>query len=109
MKIAAVIFTAHSLWIFITGTTHARNVELILPIAAALEVADAPDRPTGAVKFFFADQTTPTIATKLETYVATPKTSAMGKSDQRACHEALLWTLLALEKRAQLKGAPTLS
>jgi uncharacterized protein YbjQ (UPF0145 family) len=90
---------------FITGTTHARNVELILPIATALEVADAPDRPTGAVKFFFGTQTTPAIVTKIETHIATPKTSAMGKSDQRACQEAFLWTLLALEKRTQQKGA----
>ena len=42
---------------------------------------------------------------KFETYVAAPRTGAMGKSDQRACYEALLWTLLALEKRAQQKGA----
>ncbi|HKY08177.1 MAG TPA: excinuclease ATPase subunit, partial [Candidatus Binatia bacterium] len=80
-------------------------VELVLSIAAALAATDVPDRPTGKVKFFFGDQATPAIATKLETYAATPKTGAMGKSDQRACHEALLWTLLALERRAQQKGA----
>jgi hypothetical protein len=90
---------------FLAGGVHARNVALILPIAAALEAADVPDRPSGAVRFFFGDQATPAIATKIETYVATPRTNAMAKSDQRACHEALLWTLLALEKRAQQKGA----
>jgi hypothetical protein len=105
MKIPGFVLTILGAWISLAETTDARNVQLILPIAVALEAVDAPDRPTGAVKFFFADQPTPTIATKLETYVATPKTSAMGKSDQRACHEALLWTLLALERRAQQKGA----
>jgi len=35
---------------------------------------------------------------------ATP-TGATGKSDERACHEALHWTLVALEKRAQQAGA----
>jgi uncharacterized protein YbjQ (UPF0145 family) len=77
----------------------------MLPIAAALEAKDIPDRPTGSVKFFFGNQASPQILTKLESYVATPKTSAMGKADQRACHEALLWTLVAMEKRAQQKGA----
>jgi uncharacterized protein YbjQ (UPF0145 family) len=60
---------------------------------------------TGSVKFFFGNQASPQILTKLESYVATPKTSAMAKSDQGACHEALLWTLVAMEKRAQQKGA----
>ena len=38
---------------FFAGTTYARNVQLMLPIAAALEAKDIPDRPTGLVKFFF--------------------------------------------------------
>jgi uncharacterized protein YbjQ (UPF0145 family) len=97
--------TTLGLWALFTGTTYARNVQLMLPIAAALEAKDIPDKPTGSVKFFFGNQATPQILTKLESYVATPKTSAMGKSDQRACHEALLWTLVAMEKRAQQKGA----
>lgn len=29
----------------------------------------------------------------------------MGKSDEKACTEALLWTLVALEKRARQVGA----
>jgi uncharacterized protein YbjQ (UPF0145 family) len=86
-------------------TAYARNVTLMLPIAAALEATDIPDRPTGAVKFFFGNQASPQILTKLGSYVATPRTGAMGKSDERACNEALLWTLVALEKRAQQQGA----
>lgn len=83
----------------------ARNVMLLLPIDAALEIKNIPDRPSGAVKFFFADQATPPIQTRLGSYVATPRTGAAGKSDVQACNEALLWTLVALEKRAQLAGA----
>lgn len=105
MKMPSFFLTVLGLWTLFTGTTHARNVQLMLPIAAALEAKDIPDRPTGSVKFFFGNQASPQILTKLESYVATPKTSAMGKSDQRACHEALLWTLVAMEKRAQQKGA----
>lgn len=105
MKRPRVFLTALGLWALFAGTVYARNVQLMLPIAAALEAKDIPDRPTGSVKFFFGNQASPQILTKLESYVATPKTSAMGKADQRACHEALLWTLVAMEKRAQQKGA----
>lgn len=105
MKMMRGFLAALGLWALFTGTTYARNVQLMLPIAAALEAKDIPDRPTGSVKFFFGNQASPQILTKLESYVATPKTSAMGKSDQRACHEALLWTLVTMEKHAQQKGA----
>jgi hypothetical protein len=86
-------------------SAQARNVMLLLPIAAAVEIKDIPDRPTGAVKFFFADQATPPIQTRLGSYVATTRTGTAGKSDVQACNEALLWTLVALEKRAQQAGA----
>jgi hypothetical protein len=69
VKIAGFVVIILGAWISLAQTTHARNVQLILPIAAALDAAAVPDRPTGAVKFFFADQPTPTMATKLETYV----------------------------------------
>ena len=105
MKIFVVCATVLSLCALFASAAHARNVQLILPIAAALEATDIPDRPTASVKFFFGNQAVPQILTKVESYVAAPKTGAMGKSDQRACHEAFLWTLVALEKRAQQKGA----
>lgn len=82
-----------------------RNVKLMLPIASAMEATGVQDRPSGSVKFFFGNQTTPKIAAKLGSYVATPRTAAMGKSDEKACTEALLWTLVALEKRARQVGA----
>ena len=84
---------------------HARNVKLILPIAAAMEATGIPDRPAGSVKFFFGNQKSPEILTKVSSYVATPRTAAMGLSDEKACYGALLWTLVALEKRAQQVGA----
>jgi hypothetical protein len=91
--------------IVLAEAAYARNVKLMLPIGAALEATDIPDRPTGAVKFFFGHQTSPQVLAKLGSYVATPRTGAMGKSDERACNEALFWTLVALEKRAQQQGA----
>jgi len=105
MKILGASLTVLILSGFLARPTYARNVKLILPIAAAMEANDIPDKPTGAVKFFFATQATPKIVANLGRYVATPKTGASGKSDERACHEALQWTLVALEKRAQQAGA----
>jgi hypothetical protein len=84
---------------------YARNVKLILPIVAAMEASDLPDRPTGSVKFFFGNQKSPEILTKFGSYVATPRTAAMSMSDEKACYGALLWTLVALEKRALQVGA----
>lgn len=84
---------------------HGRNVELLVPIADAMAATDVSDRPSGAVKFFFATQKSPEILTKLGSYLAAPRTGAGGRTDQRACHEAFLWTLVDLEKRAQRAGA----
>jgi hypothetical protein len=38
-----------------------------------LEATGVADRPTGSVKFFFGNQASPQILTKLESYVAAPK------------------------------------
>ena len=105
MKTTVLSLTVLTLVTLLAETTHARNVMLILPIAAALEAKDIPDRPTGSVKFFFGAQTTPKIMTQLSNYVANPRTAAATKSDERACYEAFQWTLVALEKRAQKAGA----
>lgn len=91
--------------VIIAGVAHGRNVKLIVPIADALAARDVKDRPTGAVKFFFATEKTPAIAKKFGTAIASPRTGAGGLNDQRACHEAFLWTLVDLEQRAQRAGA----
>ncbi len=83
----------------------ARNVRLLIPIADALAATGIGDRPTGAVKFFFSTQKSPEILKNHGSYLAAPRTGAMGLSDQRACHEAFLWTLVDLEKRALRAGA----
>ena len=105
MKTAGVSFLLLWFSVPLPGTVHGRNVTLVLPVAAALEAKDFSDKPSGAVKFFFANQATPRIGAHLGRYAATPKTGAAGNSDERACHEALQWTLVALEKRARQAGA----
>jgi uncharacterized protein YbjQ (UPF0145 family) len=89
----------------VTDPAHGRNVQLFIPIADALNASEIKDRPTGAVKFFFATQKSPEIIKNLGSYFAGPRTGATGLSDQRACHEAFHWTLLNMEKRAQRVGA----
>ena len=105
MKTVAYLFVVLSLTLLAESSVQARNIKLIQPIGAAMEAANVQDRPSGLVKSFFGNQTTPKITAKLGSHVATPRTAAMGKSDERACTEALLWTLVALEKRAQQVGA----
>jgi uncharacterized protein YbjQ (UPF0145 family) len=105
MKRVAYLVVVLNLTLSAASSAHARNIKLILPIAAAMEAANVQDRPSGLVKFFFGTQTTPKIAANLGSYVATPRTAAMAKSDEKACTDALLWTLSALEKRAQQVGA----
>lgn len=87
------------------GEAEGRNVELFVPIADAMAATDIPDRPTGTVKFFFATEKSPEVLKNLGSYLAAPRTGASGRSDQRACHEAFLWTLVQMEKRAQRVGA----
>jgi uncharacterized protein YbjQ (UPF0145 family) len=87
------------------GPSLARDTKHLLPIAAALEVKDAQDKLDGSVKFFFGDQATPPVQTKLSTDVANRKTNAFGKSDEKACNWAFLSAMVALEKRAQQLGA----
>lgn len=91
--------------ILIASSSYARNVKLILPIAPALEAKGIEDKPSGAVKFFFGAQKPTNIIAELGSYVASPRSDAMGRSDESACNRALLWTLVAMEKRAQQIGA----
>ena len=96
---------ALSFAVSMAGRAHGRNVALLVPIADAMAATDVSDRPTGTVKFFIATQNSPEILKKLGRYLAAPRTGAAGWFDQRACHEAFLWTLVDLEKRAQRAGA----
>jgi len=105
MKIGAVSLIVLSLSVSAVIPAYARKVKLILPIAAAMEATGIPDRPTGSVKIFFGNQKPPEIFMKVEGHVATPRSGAMGMSDEKAYYGALLWILVALEKRAQQMGA----
>ncbi|HYJ14812.1 MAG TPA: excinuclease ATPase subunit [Candidatus Limnocylindria bacterium] len=84
---------------------HARDSKLMFPIAPALEAKDAKEKLDGSVKFYFGNQETPKILTKLGTDVTNQKTNAVGKSDERACNWVFLSAMIQLDKRAKQLGA----
>ena len=89
----------------LTWSVEARNTKLLLPIAVALAVKDAQDKLDGSIKFYFGNQVTPKILTKLGSDMSNRKTNAFGKSDEKACNWVFLSAMVALEKRAQQLGA----
>ena len=84
---------------------HARDTKLMFPVAPALEAKDAKEKLDGSVKFYFGDQETPKILTKLGTDVTNQKTNSVGKSDERACNWVFLSAMIQLDKRAKQLGA----
>ena len=84
---------------------HARDAKLMFPIAPALEAKDAKEKLDGSVKFYFGNQETPKILTKLGTDVTNQKTNSVGKSDERACNWVFLSAMIQLDKRAKQLGA----
>lgn len=84
---------------------YARDVKYILPIAAAMETSDPEEKPEGTVKFFFGTDSAPIGVQRLRTDVADRRTGTYHKSDEKACNDAFLSALAALEKRAQGVGA----
>jgi uncharacterized protein YbjQ (UPF0145 family) len=95
--VAGVLATVHPV--------QARDTKYLLPVKAALEVKDAEEKLDGSIKFYFGNQETPKIASKLGTDVSNRKTNAVGKSDEKACNWAFLSAMIALEKRAKQLGA----
>ena len=102
------IFAGLLIFSLVIGTAwpaHARDTKYLLPLAAALEVKDAQEKLDGTIKFYFGNQETPKILTKLGSDVSNRKTNAVGKSDEKACNWAFLSAMVALEKRAKQLGA----
>jgi uncharacterized protein YbjQ (UPF0145 family) len=76
-----------------------------LPIAAAMAANDAQSRLGDSVKFYFADQPTPKVLTKITSDKTSQRTNGFGKSAEKACNWVFLSAMLALQKRAQEVGA----
>ncbi|NVM77863.1 uncharacterized protein YbjQ (UPF0145 family) [Duganella sp. SG902] len=86
-------------------SAHAADTMLKFPIAGAMAVNDAEKRLGDSVKFYFADQPTPTVLTRIATDKTSQRTNGFGKSAEKACNWVFLSAMLALQKRAQELGA----
>ena len=75
------------------------------PIAGAMAVNDAQQRLGDSVKFYFADQQTPKVASKITSDKTSERTNGFGKSAEKACNWVFLSAMLALQKRATEVGA----
>ena len=86
-------------------SVHAADTMLKFPIAGAMAVNDAEKRLGDSVKFYFADQPTPKILTKIASDKTSQRTNGFGKSAEKACNWVFLSAMLALQKRAHELGA----
>lgn len=83
----------------------AADTILKFPIAAALDANDAKARLGDNVKFFFAGQPTPAVASKITSDKTSQRTNGFGKGAEKACNWVFLSAMLALQKRATEVGA----
>jgi uncharacterized protein YbjQ (UPF0145 family) len=83
----------------------AADAMLKFPIAGAMAANDAQSRLGDSVKFYFADQPTPPVLSKITSDKTSQRTNGFGKSAEKACNWVFLSAMLALQKRAQDVGA----
>ncbi|OHV10543.1 hypothetical protein [Kushneria phosphatilytica] len=83
----------------------ARNDFLMQPLANVFSQPEAQQQLDPSIQLFFADQLHPDIKTRRGGYFATHKVSSVLKSDEEACRQAALESLLDLQKRAREVGA----
>ncbi|MGW8392566.1 excinuclease ATPase subunit [Pseudoduganella sp. HUAS MS19] len=88
-----------------SSAASARNDMLKFPIEGAMAANDAAARLGGSVKFFFAGQPTPPVASQIISDKTSLRTNGFGKSPQEACNYVFLSAMLKLQKRAQDVGA----
>ncbi|MEV4781480.1 excinuclease ATPase subunit [Burkholderia sp. LMU1-1-1.1] len=101
------IVTAAMLAVSLTASFSASAEDKMIkfPIAGAMAVNDAQQRLGDSVKFYFADQQTPKVASKITSDKTSQRTNGFGKSAEKACNWVFLSAMLALQKRATEVGA----
>jgi len=83
----------------------AADTVVMLPIAGAMAANDAQGRLGDSVKFYFADQPTPTVLSRITSDKTSLRTNGFGKSAEKACNWVFLSAMLQLQKRAHDVGA----
>ena len=101
------IVTAALLAVSLTASFSASAEDKMVkfPIAGAMAANDAQQRLGDSVKFYFADQQTPKVASKITSDKPSQRTNGFGKSAEKACNWVFLSAMLALQKRATEVGA----
>ncbi|HEY8099935.1 MAG TPA: excinuclease ATPase subunit [Burkholderiaceae bacterium] len=84
---------------------HAKDDALMMPIAAAMESADAKEKLGDSIKFYFGKQNHPKVITKLGTDSTNKKTNGFNKGPERACNLAFLSAMIQMKNRAEQLGA----
>ena len=106
MKNCVISFIGLVAFVFLAARpATARNDKYLLPISVALQSKDAPEMSDGSVKFFFGNQDTPEIATKLGSGSTHQRSSTRPSEDAKSCNVAFLKALVALQKNAKQLGA----
>lgn len=83
----------------------AADTVVMLPIAGAMAANDAQQRLGDSVKFYFADQPTPKVLSRITSDRTSLRTNGFGKSAEKACNWVFLSAMLQLQKRALDVGA----
>lgn len=104
-KLISTAMLAASLSAIASAPAHAADTVLMMPIAAAMAANDAQSRLGDSVKFYFADQPTPPVASKITSDKTSQRTNGFGKSADKSCNWVFLSAMLALQKRAHEVGA----
>lgn len=86
-------------------SAQASDEKMMFPIAGGLSDSEAQNKLDPSLKFFFGDQPTPKVLSKLGFDKTSQKTNAFAKSADKVCNHAFLSAMLALQKRAQDLGA----
>ena len=105
MMHVVVVTSALMLLIVIAAPGHARDDKYLLPIKTALDSAEPRQKPDGAVKFFFGQESTPSIASKLGRVTPHGKAHTRRTEDVKACNLAFVAALMEFEKHAKQTGA----
>ncbi|MDR1849546.1 MAG: excinuclease ATPase subunit [Zoogloeaceae bacterium] len=86
-------------------TAQARDDTLYPLIKDALELGKAQGKLDGTIKFYFSGQSHPAVASRLvQGAASSKKTNSANKSDEEACHWAMLSVLVAFQERARKEG-----
>lgn len=88
-----------------TTPAMARDTEYHIPFSEVMDLPEASKELDGSVKFYFGDQPTPKVLTKMHDDISNRKTNGFGKEDQFGCKWAALSALKALQDSAKRVGA----